>query len=84
LVLQLPTERAQDGLNETFFQTLLIAIALDSVPLHLPQFGQALQRISGFVAEFPPFRFQLQSLIQPMAGEQSDVVDRAEGKRLLG
>jgi hypothetical protein len=83
LVLEPPAERAQHGLEERFFQTLLVPILVHPLPLYGPKFNDFVQGRRGSRAEVLPFRLPGKPVSQPVVGEQTEVANRAERQERL-
>ena len=75
MILELPPQGFQDGLNKGDFQTLFVAVLRHSLTFALPELHQLSQRFRRCFFVFEPFGFFVKAVVEPMAGKKSSVDD---------
>ena len=78
LIFQLPSQSLHHGLDETVFQSLFIAVLLNSIAFRFPELVELRQDIGRFLASLFPFGLKCKMMFEPMTGENPAIADRRE------
>ena len=82
LIMKLPAEVAEDGLDEGLFK-LGLGVVGEVGGFGFPEGFEAAEDGGGLVAEFGVFGFEVEAVLEPMVGEELAVADGAEGQEWL-